>query len=399
MKLRYRTKAKPVTISVNIGGVECSDLDLLKKNFRINDFFPLMKRNDCRMRKWLIRNGKLDLADDFDIIVNRYEEYKSSINDTIMVREMVYLDLLKIFFSDDFQNYSVDTLLDALKVWWNIYNPEKNKNLKYLMEYICRNYEGCSAVYNEFPTKLTAEIFFNFCIHNEQTYEDAVSLYLENLNEHKDWFNSEKIFDVVSDLYWRDRKSEYLFLVAKLLVENFPQGEGLQIGISCLIKAAEQNNEDAIKYLVGECPQELICQSYNGCKVYFEKYPSKESFDKFFDMCILKTREYWRIEDYEQCVNLANDHPQWIEVDKLFDVSSDMFWMTYNPQSLYYTALYMIEKYPDVENCQVGVECLMYAANHLKYEPAVVYLNQHLKITPNEKVSPSSTKKKLTKKK
>ena len=381
MKLRYRTKAKPVTISLNLCGVECSDLESLRKNFRGSDILQLMGKNDNRMRVWLERNGRPELAERFEKVVKKYAEYDLPSLDylqNLSVFGAIYLDLLKIFFADEFVDDSVNSLFDVLMIWSKLYDS-RNTTLVCLLNYLNKNPESFKSFYKEHPTKLTANYFFNCCIFNK-VYEDCISLYWENLTNHPDWIDCGRVFDVASYLYWTYRKPEHLFLVAKLLIENFPTGEGLQTGVSCLIKAVEQNNEDAIKYFGEEGPQkDLICQSFEGCKAYYEKYPSKDSYDKYFDFCVRKTRESWSFEYYRICCNMQEAHHDWADDEndkKLFDISSDFFWVTYNPVVLTIVASFLIEKWPNEENVEFGFECLSYAANQLDSDFARSYMKQ-----------------------
>ncbi len=371
MKLRYRTSAKPVSFSINIGGAECSDMTSLRQNFLASDFLQYLKNGDARMEKWLKRNGKDALVDDFK---NAADQCAVNKGDSKRIDEGTYLALLKIFFDDDFAE--AGELLDALDIWQNKKgcSPETNRSLKYLIDYLCEDEELCRKVCERFESKVSVGKYFDLC-KEKKSYDKCISLFWKYNEKQPEWVDCEKVFDVVSDLYWESKKPEHLFLIAKLLIEKFPKGDNQKIGVSCLMKAVEQKNDKSIAYLKSDGPhKKLICQSYEGCKVYFENNKGKESFDLYFDFCMRRIRKTWAKEDYEKCVQLKNDNEKWADEDKLFDISSDMFWKNQNPQALYEVALLLKNKKPNEEKKRVADECMKYAAEQLNYQPAVDYL-------------------------
>ncbi len=364
MQLRYRRSAKPVAISINVDGVECADIDTLRRNFQAKDFLPLLGKTDSRMNKWLERKEETELSIDFKRISEKNSE-------KIELTDETYLDLLTVFFKPDFEGIEVCNLHDVLKIWWRKYSSENDNNLKYLLEYLCKNAKDCKKVYEDHPTKQTVSKYFELC-KSEGDTDCCLSLY----EKHSDWVECTQVFDVASDLYWKEKKVEHLFVVAKLLIEKLTKGENQQVGISCLKKAVELNYKPAIDYLAKDGPQkEMIAKGADGCKFLYNHYPTKKNFGLWFDYCLKSLKENGAESDFKRCIELWSEHSDWVDCNQFFDVVSDMFWKKQEAQYAFVIARLLLEKFKGKNNSKVGGECMQFAAN-LKYQSAVDYLKK-----------------------
>ncbi len=339
-------------------------MESLRRNFRAEDFLQLLEKTDSRMKKWLERKGETELSEEFEKISKKHA-------DETEITAEAYLDLLKVFFSVDFENESVHSLHDVLKFWRRKYTPENDGNMKYLLDFICRNMDDCKKVYRDYPVKLTVGKYFDLCREKEETAQ-CLSIF----EKHPDWVDCEQVFSIASDLYWKNKKPEHLFVVAKLLIEKLTKGENQQVGISCLKKAIELKYQPAIDYVAKDGPQtEMIAQSADGCKILYEHYPTKQNFGLCFAFCLKSVRKNESKDDFKRCLEMWKEHPDWIDHVKLFDIASDTFWKTQEPQYVFVVARLLIEKFRGKENEKVGGECMRLAAKQ-NYQPAVDYLNQ-----------------------
>lgn len=382
--LRYRTNAKPVAFSIKIGGVECSSMSSLLSNFCANDILEYMKKgDDTRMQKWLKRNRKENLVSQFEEVHKRYAESLSKTDgkNPQRIDEKTYLDLIQLFFSDDFENTEVSSLHDVLKSWKDNYS-EGSKKVDYLRDYLCETEEGCKKVCEYFKSKQTIGNLFEY--YKKRAYsEGCLSLYEKYYEEHPEWVDCEEVFNIASDLYWKEKKPSHLFVVAKLLIERLAKGDNAKVGvgISCLMKVVEQKYDPATKYLKNDNSHaDLICQSEEGCKAYFDNKPSAERFKIYFDFCVQNVRKSWSEEDFAKCETLVDDNKKFAdnkEVQEefqkdMFDIASELFWKNQqNARALYYVAQYLMKKFKTGDNRKVADECMQYAAEQLKYQPAV----------------------------
>lgn len=150
--------AKPVRIRIKSGGEEHSTLESLKKNFRVEDIFPLMKPESSFFSWIKQQSGTTELLE-------RMEKYKPSTDDVEKVTEKDMVNLFSVFFANVYQKDDLKSIVTKLK-------DHYDKTAEYLAESIER--KGSSGRNEGRNIKAFSNIdadelrrFFNICIRSK----------------------------------------------------------------------------------------------------------------------------------------------------------------------------------------------------------------------------------------
>ncbi len=106
--MRLEPYAKPVRIRIKSGGEEHSTLESLKKNFRFEDIFPLMKPESSFFSWIKQQSGTTGLLE-------RMEKYKPSTDDVEKVTEKDVVNLFSVFFVNVYQKDDLKSIVTKLK--------------------------------------------------------------------------------------------------------------------------------------------------------------------------------------------------------------------------------------------------------------------------------------------
>lgn len=159
--MKLIAKAKPIRIRIMSGGEEHFSLDSLRKNFCVQDIFPLIK--DKRLSRWLRQQNEEELATSLDALGD------------MALDATTYVEVLRLFFPKE-KNDAED--IYKLYDYWHDHKPNSPKNYDYLRTYLLSTHKGIIYMIQNHREELSEEELYDCLQKTDEKEDDAELLYL-----------------------------------------------------------------------------------------------------------------------------------------------------------------------------------------------------------------------------
>ena len=126
--MKLIARSKPIRIRIMSGGKEHFSLDSLRRNFSVQDVFPLIK--DKRLVRWLKQQNQEELAKSVDAL-----DFKGQLDDSVCFK------VLKLFLEQDVQEANA-TDIYSLYAYWLSKDSQNKKCLNTLRDYLLTTDKG-----------------------------------------------------------------------------------------------------------------------------------------------------------------------------------------------------------------------------------------------------------------
>lgn len=126
--MKLIARSKPIRIRIMSGGEEHFSLDSLRRNFSVQDVFPLIK--DKRLVRWLKQQNQEELAKSVDAL-----EFNEQLDDSVCFK------VLELFLEQDVQEANA-TDIYTLYAYWLSKDSQNNKCLNALRNYLLTTDKG-----------------------------------------------------------------------------------------------------------------------------------------------------------------------------------------------------------------------------------------------------------------